>query len=175
MNEILSTFSIVVNDKVISPMLVTIREYGSWFESVFDEYTSSMELYMKSKKDTGETVLEWHPGTRIGKWFDTTEIHSAGLKCWYIMQDSSVMTKLKKLKMAELRDAVPISVNDKEHRKMLRVYTTDQIQLYLQAVLDKKFSIAKYLSYPKQIKVKESDLDSIIKPSLDKAKTNVLF
>ena len=171
---LLNTFVLVLNDKVISPPLVTLREYGTWFESVFDEYTSSMELYMKSVKKTGETVLEWHPGTRIGKWFDTTEIHSAGLKCWFIMQDSTIMKKLNKLKMAELRDAIPIAVNDKEGRRMLRVYTVDQIELYIRATIDKRFSINKYISYPKQIKIRDNDLDKLIKPEL-KSKLKSLF
>ena len=37
---ILSTFQLVNKDKVISPVLTTIREYGTWFERTFDEYTS---------------------------------------------------------------------------------------------------------------------------------------
>ena len=50
MKSQLRTFQLVKNDKVISPILTTIREYGRWFEATFDEYTTASELYMKSKK-----------------------------------------------------------------------------------------------------------------------------
>jgi hypothetical protein len=62
----LDTFQLVNEDRVISPILTTTRKYGDWFEGTFDEYTSQMELYMKSKKKSGESLLERHPGTRIG-------------------------------------------------------------------------------------------------------------
>ena len=75
---------------------------------------------------------------------------------------------LQKLKMAEQRDAIPIAVN--KGQKMLRVYTVDQIQLYIKAVLDKNFNISKYLGTPKQIKVKDTDLDKLIMPKLDMQK-----
>lgn len=165
----LTTFQIVHKDKVISPALITIREYGTWFEKVFDEYTTQMELYMKSVKKTGESVLEWHPGTRIGNWFDKHEITTDNLRCWYILQDSTMMEKLKKHKLAELRDAVPISVNDAEGRRMLRVYTPEQIQLYIRSNIDKKFDIRPYIGKSIQVKVKDSDLDKLI---MSKVKSN---
>ena len=77
----IQTFVLVHDNEVISPALVTIREYGRWFEETFDEYTSQMELYMKSVKKGGESVLEWHPGTRIGKYFDTVKLNGQQYKC----------------------------------------------------------------------------------------------
>jgi len=160
----LSTFQLVNNDKIISPVLTTIREYGNWFESTFDKYTAQQELYMKSKKKTGESVLEWHPGTRIGHWFDNSLIDSPDYKSWFILQESSMMDRLVKLKLAEQKDAIPISVNDIKNRKMIRVYTVQQIELYLKNIIDRNFKIADYIFTPKQIKVKDTDMDRLIMP-----------
>ena len=167
---ILNTFQLVNNNNVISPSLVTIRQYGNWFQQTFDEYTSQMELYMKSKKSTGESVLEWHPGTRIGNWFDKHDMNSSKYKSWFILQDSPMMDRLVKLGMTEQKDAIPISVNDDEGRRMLRVYTVEQIELYIKSILDKNFNILKYLSNPKQIKVKDSDFGKLIMPKMNTQK-----
>ena len=163
----LNTFQFVNNDKVISPILTTTRQYGDWFEDTFDEYTSQMELYMKSKKKTGESLLEKHPGTRIGAWFDSTTVSDSNFKSWFVLQDSPMMDRIVKLKLAEYKDAVPISVNDIKHRNMLRTYTVKQIELYIRTVLDKNFSIADYVATPKQIKVKDSDLDKLLMPKMN--------
>jgi len=163
-NEMLSTFQLVNQDRVISPILTTTRMYGVWFENVFDKYTALTELYLKAKKKDGEQVLEWHPGTRIGHWFDTNDVDSTDYKSWFIMQESPMMERLVKLKLAEQKDAIPISVNDIKNRRMIRVYTVSQIELYLKNVLDKNFRIADYVSTPKQIKVKDTDMNRLIMP-----------
>ena len=170
----LTTFQLVNNDRIISPALTTIREYGTWFEDTFDKYTAQMELYMKSKKKTGESVLEWHPGTRIGYWFDSTPIFDEKYKCWFIMQDSPMMARLVKLNLAEQKDAIPISVNDKAGRRMLRTYTVDQLQLYIRTTMDKSFNISEHLGIAKQIKVRDCDMDKIIMPKVD-LKRKTLF
>lgn len=163
----IDTFQLVNEDRVISPILTTTRKYGDWFEGTFDKYTSQMELYMKSKKKTGESLLERHPGTRIGAWFDSNTVNSNDYKSWYIMQDSPMFQRLVKLQLAEQQDAVPISVNDEKHRNMIRVYTVNQIELYIRTVLDKKFSISQYMGVPKQIKVRNVDLDKLIIPKVE--------
>ena len=160
----LSTFQLVYQNKIISPVLTTTREYGNWFEDTFDKYTAQLELYLKSKKQGGESVLEWHPGTKIGHWFDTSNVSSGNLQSWFILKDSPAMDKIVKLNMAEQRDAIPISVNDEKGRRMLRVYTAEQIQLYIRSTLDKTFSISQHLGTPKQIKV--NSLDKIIMPEV---------
>ena len=160
----LSTFQLVYQNKIISPVLTTTREYGNWFEDTFDKYTAQLELYLKSKKQGGESVLEWHPGTKIGHWFDTNNVNSGALQSWFILQDSPAMNKIVKLNMAEQRDAIPISVNDEKGRRMLRVYTAGQIQLYIRSTLDKTFNISQYLGVPKQVKV--DSLDKIIMPEV---------
>ena len=163
----LSTFQLVNNDNIISPILTTIREYGTWFEKEFDEYTAQQELYMKSKKNSGESVLEWHPGTRIGNWYDTHDLNEDKYKSWLILRTSPMMDRLVKLQLAEYKDAIPIAVNDVKHRQMLRVYTVDQIELYIRNTIDKKFSIAPFIDVPKQIKVKNTDFDKLVMPRVD--------
>lgn len=161
----LTTFQLVNNNEIISPVLTTIREYGNWFEDTFDKYTAQLELYMKSKKKNGESVLEWHPGTKIGAWFDSNKINSDKYLCWFIPQDSSIMDKLVKINMAEYKDAIPV-----KSRKALRVYTVDQIELYVKSTTDKNFKISEYLGTPKQIKVKDSELGMLQIPKLDTSK-----
>ena len=170
----LDTFQLVHNDKVISPIMTTTRKYGDWFEDTFDNYTAQMELYMKSRKKSGESLLERHPGTRIGAWFDSTKINSNEYKSWFILQDSPMFNRLVKLQLAEQQDAVPISVKDKQHRNMIRVYTVKQIELYIKTVLDKNFSLSQYIGTPKQIKVRDVDMDKLIIPEI-KNKQRRLF
>jgi hypothetical protein len=166
----LSTFIIVEGDRTISPVLTTIREYGRWLEENFNEYTCNYELYTKAVKG-GTRVLEYHPGTRIGHYFDSNTFHKNELESWFFYQESQMMDKLRKMKLAEYRDAIPISVNDEEHRRMLRVYTIDQIELYIKSNIDKSFNMTgKYLT-PKQIKIRYSDYGKMIKPTIQKRKS----
>lgn len=164
----LNTFVFVYKDEIISPILTTIREYGTWFEEIFDEYTAQMQLYMKSKKKSGESVLEWHPGTKIGLFYDTTKLADPKgiLKCWYLMQDSPMMDKLCKHKMAEYKDAIPFAVNDEEKRKMLRLYTVEQVQMYIRSTIDAKFDISPYIGKSLQVKVKDADLEKLVRPKV---------
>ena len=145
MNNYLNTFVLVNKDRVISPILTTTREYGNWLEKVFDSSICNIELYIKSMK-TGEGALEKHPGTRIGDFFKKMPVQSNLYKSWFAMQDSEVMNRLIKLKLAEYRDAIPISVNDKEGRRMIRLYTTQQIEMYIQMQIDDAFHIDKYIN-----------------------------
>ena len=170
----IDSFVLVNKDRIISPVLVTIRSYGSWFEKTFDKYTAQMELYMKAKTKDGETVLEYHPGTRIGKWFDSNNFSSPELYSWLILQDSNIMYKLVKYKLAEQKDAIPISVNDVDRRRMIRVYTKEQIELYIKTLMhDKNFELP--INVPKQIKVVDVDIEKIIKPETKQTVKRKLF
>lgn len=171
----LNTFVLVNKDRVISPVLTTTREYGDWLEKVFDSAICNPELYMKSVKKDGERTLEKHPGTRIGNFFDKTPVRSNDLKSWFILQESAVMERLVKLKLAELKDAIPISVNDEQGRKMLRLYTANQIELYIRTKIDPDFHINDYLTTCKQVKISDEDLKQIIKPEVTGMKKKKLF
>ena len=171
--NILQSFVIVNNDKVISPVLITIRSYGSWFEKEYDNYTTQTELYMKAKTKDGSSVLEYHPGTRIGKWFDSNTFDADELHSWYVLQDSNVMSRLVKYKLAEQKDAIPISVNDPEKRRMIRVYTKQQIELYLKTLLHDNIELP--IGTPKQIRVADMDMSAIIKPEFKTTGKRKLF
>lgn len=166
----LNTFVLVNKDKVISPVMTTTREYGNWFETVFDSNICNIEIYMKSVKKSGERTLEKHPGTRIGDFFDKTIVQSTDYKSWFAPQHSAVMERLVKLKFAEQKDAIPISVNDKEGRRMIRLYTVGQIELYIQSRVDKSFHISDYISTPKQVKISDVELAELIKPEVNKSR-----
>ena len=171
----LRTIQLVNNGEVISPLLTTTREYGSWFEETFDEYTSTNKMYMKSRTKNGKVVLENHPGTRIGDFFDHKQFHLSELHSWFILQDTKAMETIVKYGLAEKRDAIPISVNDEKHRNMLRLYTTQQIEYYIKTKLDKHFSIAKYIvSQARKVTVANSEMNEIIKPKISNKRNSKL-
>ena len=165
-SDMLSTFRLVNRDRVVSPILTTIRMYAKWLENIYDEYTVQEELYLHATKKDGTRVLEWHPGTKIGHWFDVKEPKGNEYRSWYILQDSPMMDRLVYLKQAEYKDSIPISVNDEEGRRMLRVYTVNQIELYIRSNMDKNFSINRYIGESKQVRVKDSDMDKLIIPQI---------
>ena len=163
----LGTFVIVSEDKVISPILTTTREYGRWLEEIFDSSICQLELYLKSKKKTGESVLEFHPGTKIGEWFGRQNFEQRNLQSWFIEQDSTMMDKIRKYKLAEYRDAVPVSENDV---RMLRCYTVEQIEMYVKSNIDRSFKINDLITPPKQIRIRKSDFDKMIMPVVKPAR-----
>lgn len=171
---VLDTFVLVRKQEIISPKLVTTREYGRWFEETFGSDVAQQELYMKTRKGD-KVVLQSHPGTRIGNFFDKTSVKSSKLKSWFILQDSPMMERLVKYKMAEQRDAIPISVNDEQHRNMIRVYTVQQIEFYIRSVIDKHFAISPYISQSKQVCVNDSNMNKLIIPEMGNHKKSTLF
>lgn len=173
-DDILQSFVLVHKEKIISPPLITTRSYGSWFEKHYDNYTTQLELYMRSKTKSGDPVLEYHPGTKIGKWFDSNEFSSNDLHCWYIMQDSNIMYRIVKYKLAEQKDAVPTAIAGKKDKsRMLRVYTKSQIELYLKTLLNDKEPLP--IGIPKQIKITDLDLKDLIKPEFNGSNKKKLF
>ena len=169
----LNTFVLISKDDIVSPQLVTIREYGRWLQEVYDEYVCNYELYLRAK-GSGDTVLQYHPGTKIGQYFDKNTFHDGKYESWFILKESSVINKLKKAGLAELKDTVPSSVTDEKHRQMLRVYTTDQIELYVRTNIDKSFNIRDYIeNYPYQIKLGKEGMQYIIKPTIEKKKSTL--
>ena len=166
----LNTVILTCNNAIVSPQLVTTREYGRWFEELFGTYPAMQEVYLKSKTSDGRTVLENHPGTRIGAFFDKTKLYDSELACWYIPKESDVMDRLKKYNLAELRDATSVQDN----KQMLRVYTVKQIEYYIKATLDRNFDISRYVNTSRKISVKDSELNAIVKPKTV-AKKNKLF
>lgn len=158
----LDTFVIVKGGTIVSPTLTTTRQYGIWLQNAFGQDVGVQELFLKTRN--GDiSLLESHPGTRIGNYFDTNQFTKYSLKCWYIDSNSDVMTKLIKLGLADKGDCSKYQGN-----QMLRVYTVDQIELYLQTKLDKNFKIGGLLHEPKQVVT--TNIASIIQPAKERKK-----
>ena len=145
----LDTFMLVLGGAIISPALTTTREYGAWFTSTFDNYTAKQELYCVAKTNDGTSVMESHPGTRIGKYFDTHEFQGLDFKCWYIKSDSKAFKQIVKRGLAENVDCI----SHKDYGRVLRVYTTRQIQLYLRSTIDANIDIGSMVLTTKKILV----------------------
>ena len=169
----LSTFMVVCGERAISPPLVTAREYGRWLETAYDEYTCNYELYLKAKFGNDE-VLEKHPGTRIGQYFDNTFFSDSKYNSWYIQQESSMMKKLHAMKLAEYRDIAPVLSGERKGMRLLRLYSVDQIELYIRTKIDKNFRIGDKFMSPKKITLRKSDMKDIIIPETQQFKKSLL-
>lgn len=161
----LRTFVLVYEGKVISPLLVTVREYANWLESVFDSSICHQHLYLSARKSDGTFVFEWHPGTRLGTFFDNQPFYKPELQSWFIRSDGKAMSQLIQHKFAESRDS---SLYHKEQR--LRVYTVEQIEVYIKTAIDNTFSLTDKILSPKQITLSKSDMDTLVRPVQSKKK-----
>lgn len=152
----LRTFVFVSEGRVLSPPLTTIREYARWMENYFDNFTCQLELYLCSKKK-GETVLEWHPGTKIGRFFDMQGFHQSDYISWYLPVDTKGMQQLIKHNFAQAGDA---------RGKLLRLYTVRQIEVYIKTVIDHEFEIGTKILEPVQITLSKEDAQRLVKPKM---------
>ena len=153
------TFVLVHNNKVISPLLTTTREYGRWFEEYFDEYTTQEHIYMKSLKADGTRVLESHPGTKIGAFFKDLRVSDPALLSWLIYKDNSAIAKIKKLGILENGDLVG---------NTLKAYTVRQLDFYIASNIDSHFDISSEVMTPVQIKITDKDLPLMVCPLVKK-------
>lgn len=155
----LSTFVFVSDDYTISPILTTIPEYARWLEEYFGEYIALDLLRLPKKCKDGTTVMEYHPGTKIGQFFDANEsrFNSQGLKTWKLYTDSSIMDTLVKLKLVQHKDA---------NNNLLRLYSLQQIELFVKKKIDSNFSIMAEYMEPKKITVRKTDMNKLIKPEI---------
>lgn len=160
----LRTFVLVNKNEVVSPPLVTIREYSNWMEDNFDSSICQMELYLKTITANGSRVLERHPGTKIGNWFKRVSVTNPKLVSWIIPPKSEVVDRLVKQGMVERVDA----------RLELRVYTLEQLEFYLRSNVDSSINMATESLMPIQIRVSDSELEEIQKPEL-KTRQKKLF
>lgn len=152
----LRTFVLVNKNEVVSPPLVTIRDYADWMEHNFDSNICQMELYIRKMTKLGSWVLESHPGTKIGNYFKKLSAHDPKLVSWFIPPKSEVLDRIVKKDMAEYTDA----------RLGLRVYTIDQINLYVKTNIDFSINMTTESLMPLQIKVSDSELQEIKKPEM---------
>ena len=150
----LRTFVLVQGGKVVSPLLVTVRDYAAWMESYYDKYICQLHLYLVKKNG----VAEWHPETQIGLFFSPSKVFTnPNLYSWYIHKDSEAMQKLIKHNFAFKVDC---------RKSKLRVYNVHQIEYYIQNNIDNDFSIASKIMTPQQVVIKSMDGIDGIKPSL---------
>lgn len=161
MEPTLNTFQLVNKGKVISPILVTTREWGEWFESVYDEYTINEHLYIRARRGE-QSLLERHPGTRIGRFFDSSMFTQNNLGSVYILWESNIVDKLISLRMLRGNDNCSISINE-EKKNLVRLLTARQIEVYIQSNIDRNFNISAYIGTSKSVVVKDSDLEKIVK------------
>ena len=159
MTNALRTFVLVHDNKVISPMLVTVREYANWLENTFDSSISQMELYLYSKKGT-EAVKEWHPGTKIGRFFDMQHFGKPELNNWYLTSESKGVAQLVKHNFAIIKDCRKVAGANR-----LRLYTVAQIDVYVKTSIDRTFDIGCHLLDPIKIVLSEEDMSTILKPA----------
>lgn len=161
----LATFIFTEKDVAISPYLTTIPEYGRWLMTQFDDYTCTHELRIPRKcKGTMDIVMEYHPGTRIGQFFDNKEFKNPRLYSWTINQDSAMMQKLINMGLANLKDANNQIGGDSN--RILRLYTIEQIEFYIKTKLDKNFIIGDKIIEPKKIALRRCDMKNITIPSV---------
>lgn len=152
----LRTFVLVSNNNVLSPALITVREYATWMEKYFDESICHLELYLNSKKNGG-TVSEWHPGTKIGRFFDMQGFKKDELTSWYLPTDSKALPQLIKHGFATINDS---------RSGLLRLYTIPQIELYIKTAIDDSFNIANKILPPIQITLSQEDTEKLVKPKI---------
>lgn len=173
MKNKLTTFVFVGGNRALSPPLTTVREYARWLEVVFDEYTCNYELYIRAT--VGDTkVLEFHPGTRIGQYFDNTEFNNNKYNSWYVYRESNMMSKLANMKLASYKDIAPTLSGQHKGLKLLRLYSVDQLELYIRTKIDKTFNIGNYLTTSKKIVLRRKDFNDIVIPQVKSARKSLL-
>lgn len=171
MEPLLNTFQLVHNGKVISPILVTTREWGEWFERVYDRYTINEHLYTKAKLGE-QSLLERHPGTRIGRFFDSGMFAQTDLGSVYILWQSNIVDKLLSIRMLRGNDNCSISIHA-EKKTVVRLLTARQVEVYIQSNIDRNFNISRYIGPSKSVVVKDSDLEKIIKSQKMKSRVGL--
>lgn len=173
MNDKLTTIMFTQGGKAISPVLTTAREYGRWLETLYESCVCDKELYVR--QHVGEDiVLARHPGTLIGGYFDRNEFSNCKFMSWYVDQDSTMMTKLKNMKLAKDWDVPPVMGGQKKGRRLLRLYSIDQIRLYIQTNIDRKFDINGKFAEPRKITLRKCDMSKIEMPAFRSSKKSLL-
>lgn len=125
----LRRFQVIRNGKPLTGELVTTREFGRWFQEVYSPKVCFQFLYLNNKN----IGAQYHPGTKIGTYFDNHDFSTQKLISTYIPTDSEVYKYLMKTKLITPADT--ISIREKNSKvSYIRCYTVDQIKLYLKEV-----------------------------------------
>ena len=108
-------------------------------------------------------MLERHPGTRIGRFFDSGRFTQPDLSSVYILWESGITERLLSLRMLGRNDSSSISIDRDKKKRVVRLLTARQIEVYIQSIIDRNFSISRYVRPRKIVVVKDSDLEKIVK------------
>lgn len=126
----LNTFQVRCGTKNLTPKLVTSRSFGNWFRKVFSENLCRKYLYTGSKKKGSE----YHPGTKIGHYFDSNFFKLEELNSWYIPKHSEAFQHLIKKNLVTYEDVSKVCKNSKLSG-YLRCFTIEQVELFLREVV----------------------------------------
>lgn len=147
----LNTFQVRCGSRNLTPQLITARSFGNWFRSVFSENLCRKYLYVGSKKKGSE----YHPGSRIGQYFEANCFKLDELNSWYIPKDSEAFSQLVQKKLASLGDVAPVRKNSKLSG-YLRCFTLEQIELFIREVVKDsgiEFELGDIATAPRIIRV----------------------
>lgn len=126
----LDAFDVWYDGDKLTPPLVTARSFGEWCKKVFSEQICRNYLYVGSRKKGSE----YHPGTKIGAYFDSNEFTSSKYNSVYIPTTSEAFHYLIKKHLAAPIDACQARKEDKFNR-CLRCFTVPQIRLFVQEMI----------------------------------------
>lgn len=126
----LNSFQVWCRGKELTPQLITARSFGEWCKKVFSEQVCRKYLYVASKKKGSE----YHPGTKIGNYFDNNKFKDSVYNSWYVPKESEAFQYLIKNRLAEYRDICRFRKEEK-FKHCLRCFTVPQIRLFVQEMV----------------------------------------
>ena len=128
----LKTFTISKGNKKVTDRLVTSSEFGRWMMAYFSPNVYQELLFVNGKE--GPT---YHPGTKLGIWFDKQGNRFISEKHYsiYIPTDTETYARLKEKGIVQPKDT---STNCKVagNKKVVRCFTLEQIQLFLDSFVN---------------------------------------
>lgn len=126
----LKAFRVRYCGRELTPVLVTARSFGEWCQEVFSEQVCRKYLYVASKKKGSE----YHPGTRIGNYFDNNEFNDSVYNSLYLPKSCEVFKYLIGNKLAEYGDVCRYRKEEK-FKDCIRCFTVPQIRLFVQEMI----------------------------------------
>ena len=128
----LKTFTISKGNRKVTDRLVTSSEFGRWMMAYFSPNVYQQLLFVNGKE--GPT---YHPGTKIGIWFDKqgNSFIKRTHYSIYIPTDTETYARLKEKGIVQPKDT---STNCKVagNKKVVRCFTLEQIQLFLDSFVN---------------------------------------
>ena len=128
----LKTFTISKGNKKVTDRLVTSSEFGRWMMAYFSPNVYQELLFVNGKE--GPT---YHPGTKIGIWFDKqrNSLIPKNHYSIYIPTDTETYARLKEKGIVQPKDT-PTNCKIAGNKKVVRCFTLEQIQLFLDSFVN---------------------------------------